>query len=151
MEFYKTYFGHLSDSAETGLFDTLAHPDLVKNFYPEQYDFERLQDTIESALDRIAASGVAMELNTSGVHKKFPELNPGPKMLRLMRDRNIPVVLGSDSHSPRRVSADFSYALDVLEGAGFTKVSYFLNRKRFDISLGDVRDSLLAQLPHALG
>ena len=151
MEFYKTYFGHLADSAETGLFDTLAHPDLVKNFYPEQYDFERRQDTIESALDRIATSGVAMELNTSGVHKKFPELNPGPKMLRLMRDRNIPVVLGSDSHSPRRVSADFSYALDVLEGAGFTKVSYFLNRKRFDISLSDVRDSLLAQLPHALG
>ena len=146
-EFYKTYFGHVAESAETGLFDTLAHPDLVKNFYPEHYDFEKLQDTIEATLDRISKTGVAMELNTSGVHKKFPELNPGPKFLALMKARNIPVVLGSDSHSPRRVSADFSYAMDVLEEAGYTKVSYFLNRKRYDVNLNDARESILVRLP----
>ena len=150
LEFHKTYFRHVADSAETGLFDTLAHPDLVKNFYPEQYDFERLQDTLEGCLDRIAATGVAMELNTSGVHKKFPELNPGTAMLRLMRARNIPVVLGSDSHNPRRVSADFHYALDVLEEVGYAKVSYFLNRKRYDVSLPDVRESIIAHLPQAV-
>ena len=146
LEFQKTYFRHVADSAETGLFDTLAHPDLVKNFYPEQYDFEKLQDTIEETLDRVAKTGVAMELNTSGIHKKYPELNPGPKLLSLMKARNIPVVLGSDSHSPRRVSADFSYALDVLEEAGYSKVSYFLQRKRFDVSLSDVRESMLIRL-----
>lgn len=149
LEFYKTYFRHVADSAETGLFDTLAHPDLVKNFYPEQYDFEKLQDTIEESLDRIAKTGVAMELNTSGIHKKYPELNPGPKMLALMKARNIPVVLGSDSHSPRRVSADFQYGLDSLEDAGYTKVSYFLNRKRYDVNLADIRESLLVKLEQA--
>lgn len=148
-EFYRTYFRHLAESAETGLFDTLAHPDLVKNFYPDQYDFERIQDTIEESLDRIQKSGVAMELNTSGIHKKFPEMNPGPKMLRLMKDRNIPVVLGSDSHSPRRVSADFHYALDCLEDVGYQKVSYFLNRKRYDVGIPDVRDSLTVNLVEA--
>jgi HisJ family histidinol phosphate phosphatase len=150
LEFYKTYFNHVADSAETGLFDTLAHPDLVKNFYPEHYDLEKLQDTIEAVLDRIAKTGVAMELNTSGVHKKYPELNPGPKLLSLMKARNIPVVLGSDSHSPRRVSADFSYAMDILEEAGYGKVSYFLNRKRFDVNLNDARESLLIRLPLAV-
>ncbi len=149
MEFYKTYFGHVADSAETGLFDTLAHPDLVKNFYPEQYDFARLQDSIEEALDRIAKTGVAMELNTSGMHKKYPEMNPGPQMLALMHARGIPVVLGSDSHVPRRVSADFSYACDLLEEAGYQKVSYFLERKRYDVSLADARESLLIRLPAA--
>src|SRR5688572_5787780 len=30
-EYQKTYFEHLAEAAETGLYDTLAHPDLVKN------------------------------------------------------------------------------------------------------------------------
>lgn len=140
--FSKTYFGHLADSAETGLFDTLAHPDLVKNFAPELYNFAKLQGTIELALDRVAATGVAMELNTSGLHKKFPEFNPGPMMLELMCARNIPVVIGSDSHTPRRVGSHFVEALDALETAGYSKVSYFLDRKRHDLSIADVRHSL---------
>jgi histidinol-phosphatase (PHP family) len=66
-------------------------------------------------------------------------------MLRLMKERNIPVVIGSDSHTPRRVSADFTYALDVLEEAGYEKVSYFLSRKRFEVNLNDARESLVIQ------
>jgi HisJ family histidinol phosphate phosphatase len=149
MDFYRTYFRHVADSAETGLFDTLAHPDLVKNFYPDLYDFEKLQDTIEECLDRIAKTGVAMELNSSGIHKKYPELNPGPKMLSLMKARNIPVVIGSDSHSPRRVGADFHFAMDSLEEAGYQKISYFLNRKRYDVGISDVRNSLTFRLTEA--
>ncbi len=44
-------------AAETGLFDTLAHPDLVKNEYPDEWQVERLMDTLASSLDRIAAAG----------------------------------------------------------------------------------------------
>ncbi len=142
LDFQKTYFRHLADCAETGLFDTIAHPDLVKNLTPDQYDFESVQDTIGETLDRIAKTGVAMELNTSGIHKKYPEMNPGLRMLALMKERKIPVVIGSDSHTPRRVAADFYLALMTLREAGYTKVSYFLNRKRFEVSIDDVQASL---------
>ena len=67
--YQELYFDHLALSAESGLFDTLAHPDLIKNESPADWDFERLRPVIERALDRIAATGVAMELNTSGVQK----------------------------------------------------------------------------------
>lgn len=141
--FQKQYFSHLAESAETGLFDTLAHPDLVKNLQPSDYDFEKIEEHVAGCLDRIAVTGVAMELNTSGRLKAAPEFNPGPAMLRLMRERNIPVVLGSDSHVPRRVGSDFPDALDALEEAGYTKVSHFLARKRLDLNISDVRASLL--------
>ncbi|HWB02869.1 MAG TPA: histidinol-phosphatase [Verrucomicrobiales bacterium] len=142
LAFQKTYFSHVAESAETGLFDTLAHPDLVKNLQPGLWQFEMIEEHLAACLDRIARTGVAMELNTSGLNKAMPEFNPGPQMLRMMRERNIPVVLGSDSHTPRRVAADFDRALDALEDAGYTKVSCFLGRKRHDFAITEVRSTL---------
>lgn len=148
LTFQKQYFTHIAESAETGLFDTLAHPDLVKNFQAGLWQFEMIEEHLAGCLDRIARTGVAMELNTSGINKALSEFNPGPQMLRLMRERNIPVVLGSDSHTPRRVAADFDRALDTLEEAGFTKVSCFLGRKRQDFAIAEVRPTL--HLPQRL-
>ncbi len=149
LETRRTYFTHLADSAETGLFDTLAHPDLVKNFQPDAWDFAAVRDTVEAALDRIARTGVAMELNTSGLQKRLPEMNPGPEMLRLMAARGIPVVVGSDAHRARRVSADFEAALDMLETAGYEEVSWFVNRQRQSAPIATVRASLRAPADQA--
>src|SRR5690606_26599869 len=140
--FRRQYFEHLAASAETGLFDTLAHPDLVKNVDSHTWDFDGMAETIAAALDRIAATGVAMELNTSGINKAMPEFNPGPRMLRMMQQRGIPVVLGSDSHLPGRVGADFGHALEVLETAGYSSVSYFVRRQRNDVPISRVREAL---------
>ena len=140
--YQQTYFEHLAAAAESGLFDTLAHPDLIKNEDPSEWDFRRIQPFIERALDRIAAAGVAMELNTSGRYKILPEINPGPEMLALMASRGIPVVLGADAHHPDRVGDGFPEALDALEAAGYAKVSLFLDRKRHDLLIPEVRASL---------
>lgn len=142
--FHKGYFRHLAESAESGLFDCLAHPDLVKNAAPAEWDFERVRIDVLRALDRIAATGVAMELNTSGRNKNFPEMNPGPEMLAMMAERGIPVVLGSDSHVPTRVSEGFGDALDRLETAGYREVNVFERRKRQPLSIDAVRRSLCA-------
>jgi histidinol-phosphatase (PHP family) len=142
LAFQRTYYSHLAQSAESGLFDTLAHPDLVKIVYAEQWRPDRLRDDIRRSLDRIAATGVAMELNTSGLNKRVREMNPHPAMLAEMRARDIPVVLGSDAHEPGRVAADFLSALDFLEEAGYTAVSFFLERKRQDVDLTAARESL---------
>ncbi|MCE9518594.1 MAG: histidinol-phosphatase [Verrucomicrobia bacterium] len=133
--FRKVYWENLAASAETGLFDTLAHPDLIKNYRSSTWSFEECQDDLAAALDRIALTGVAMELNTSGLNKKYPEMNPGPQMLRMMCQRNIPVVIGSDSHSARRVGESFAIALELLRDAGYATVSVFEERKRNEIPI----------------
>lgn len=152
LEYQRTYFGHLADSAETGLFDTLAHPDLVKNDAPHEWHFARIETDIKKALDRIAATGVAMELNTSGLNKALPEMNPGPQMLTLIRERDIPVVIGADAHRPARVGDRYQQALRMLDELGFETVSYFLERKRhivpIDDALASLREVPLASQPH---
>lgn len=140
--YQQLYFQHLAESAETRLFDTLAHPDLVKNDSPRDWEFSRVESDIARALDRIARTGVAMELNTSGLLKSVPEMNPGPRMLAMIRERGIPVVLGADAHRPSRVADRYEEALRMLANLGFRTVSFFLGRRRQEVAI----ESALASL-----
>ncbi len=140
--FRRTYFEHLAASAETGLYDCVAHPDLVKNYHPDSWCFAIIKNTVSTVLDRIAKTGVAMEMNTSGLNKSYSEMNPGNEMLRMMAERKIPIVLGSDSHRAPRVGEHFITALNNLSEAGFEEVSYFKKRQRIDLKISDVISSI---------
>lgn len=141
-EFQQLYFKHLADSAETGLYDTIAHPDLVKNAQPEEWRLERILPDIQRALDRIAATGVAMELNTSGMNKSIAEFNPGPRILEEILQRRIPIVLGADAHVPQRVGDGYLTALKLLSDLGFTDIHIYLNRTREAVAIPDAIASL---------
>ncbi len=139
-----TYFEHLAESAESGLFDALGHPDLVKIVDPAAWRPERIATEIEQSLDRIAATGVAMELNTSGIYKTIGEMLPGNFVLAGMKKRGIPVVVGADAHVPERVADGFDLAFKSLTEAGYTDVSYFLERKRIDIPITAAQQQMAA-------
>ncbi len=144
--FQRQYFEHLAQAAETGLFDSLAHPDLVRATTGDQWRIERVMDDICRALDRIAAAGTAMELNTSGWRESFDEMKPGPAMLREMALRGIDVTLGSDAHDPGRVGHGWEAALDLLEEVGYEGITVFLERKGRTVPIGEVRARLVADV-----
>ncbi len=139
--FEQGYFEHLAMAAESGLYDCLSHPDLIKNSFPDQWQPENLIDDIRRSLDRIAKTGIGMELNTSGLHKRYKEMNPSRLILEEMCSRQIPVVLGSDSHVPSRVSANFREALETLKAVGYSHVTYFLERQPYQV---DIDEALLS-------
>ena len=141
--YQQLYYDHLARAAEAGLFDTLAHPDLIKNEDPAQWDFARIRPFIERSLDRIADAGVAMELNTSGLKKALPEMNPGRDQLALMFERGIPVVIGADAHRPSRVGDRYAEALIMLRETGYEEVSFFLDRQRRSVLIDEALDSIL--------
>ena len=142
LDYQKKYFSLLAQAAETGLFNTLSHPDLVKNTVADDWSIERIMPVVEKALDRIAPTGVAMELNTSGLNKRISEMNPAPEILRAMKSRGIRVVVGADAHVPERVAANFEDALDLLRDCGCEEVSFFVNRERRDVSIKAAKASL---------
>ena len=146
--FRRIYFDNLAKSAESGLYDCLAHPDLVKNYHPDSWCFAIIKNTVATCLDRIAATGVAMELNTSGLNKSYSEMNPGNEMLRMMAERKIPIVVGSDAHRAQRVGEHFTTALNNLIEAGYEEVSYFQKRQRIDLKISDVLASLKKAADH---
>lgn len=140
--FYCQYFDHLATAAESGLFDCLSHPDHVKGAFVEGWDPKHLQPVIENALDRIAATGIAMELDTSGYDNSVHQMYPGDEMLVMMRQRDIPVVLGSDAYQPEKVGGHFEAALQLLDRAGYTSVSSFENHHREEISILEAKSRL---------
>ena len=142
MEVQRTYFRLMAQAAETKLFDSMAHPDLIKNEFVAEWDQSAILDDICRALDRIAATGVAMELNTSGRNKRIKEMNPFPAMLKEMQSRGIPVTIGADAHTPERVADNFGPALDLLAECGYNRVSYFVQRERVDVPIDVARASL---------
>ena len=89
-----------------------------------------------------AATGMAMELNTSGLNKALPEMNPGRVILAEMQQRHIPVVVGADAHSPQRVAANFEEAFDLLRAVGYSQINIFLNRQRHALDIETARQSL---------
>ncbi len=140
------YFELLAKSAESGFFDTLGHPDLIKNEFPQIWIVEEHLDVIRRSLDRIAKTGVAMEMNTSGWNKSVTEVNPGPVILREMAERRIPVVLGADAHRPNRVGDRFLDGLQLLEAAGYREVGVQEPGKRRMVSIELAKASLQEEL-----
>lgn len=143
-EFRRGYYRHLAEAAESGLFDCLSHPDLIKNFRHREWRFADIEADIAHSLDRIARTDVAMELNTSGLYKHIQEFNPGRTQLEMMYERGIPVVLGADAHVASRVGDQFPQALELLQEVGYTQVAYYLDRQRQDLDIQEVQASLLA-------
>jgi histidinol-phosphatase (PHP family) len=125
---WERYFDLLGDAAESGLFDILAHPDLIKKFgFRPVEDVSRLYIR---CLDRVAPTGLAVEVNTAGLRKPVGEIYPGEKFLRLCRERDIPVTLGSDAHHPGEVGEGFGEALLLLRRVGYTEIATYRGRER---------------------
>lgn len=145
--FFRGYFEQLALAARSGLFDCLAHPDLVKIVAPDAWDVQACLPAIRRSLDVVAATGVALELNTSGRNKAPFEIHPGTTILGEAWQRGIPVVIGADAHRPERVGDAFGHALDVLESVGYRSVSIYLERERVDVTIEAARAGYRSQAP----
>jgi histidinol-phosphatase (PHP family) len=130
-EIWRRYFQTLGEAARSGLFDILAHPDLVKVWGPTRPRPEGdLRRYYELALEGIAESGIAIEVSTAGLRKRAQELYPAPAFLELCLQAGVPVALSSDAHRPQDVGADYEQALELLERLGVGELCVFERRTR---------------------
>jgi histidinol-phosphatase (PHP family) len=130
-EIWRRYFQTIGEAAASGLFDVLAHPDLVKVWGGERPVPEGdLRRYYELAMGGIAESGIAVEVSTAGLRKRVAELYPAPAFLSMALEAGAPVALSSDAHRPEDVGADYDRALELLEELGVHELSVFEHRER---------------------
>jgi histidinol-phosphatase (PHP family) len=125
---YARYFDLVGQSAETGLFDTIAHPDLVKKFGHRAMGDQ--SGAYAQLAARLARSGVCVEVNTSGLRKPVAEVYPHPDLLRACHTAGVPPTLGSDAHAPTEVAADLASACALLGQVGYRDYVRFNGRQR---------------------
>jgi histidinol-phosphatase (PHP family) len=130
-ELWRRYFVTLGEAARAGLFDILAHPDLVKLWGAQRPVPEGdLRRFYELAMDGITESGIAVEVSTAGLRKPVGELYPAPAFLQMCVDAGCPVALSSDAHVPGDVGRDYAHALELLESVGVKELAVFERRQR---------------------
>ena len=130
-EVWRRYFQTIGESAASGLFDVVAHPDLVKYWGRERPLPEGdLRRYYELAIDGIAQSGIAVEVSTAGLRKRAGEIYPAPAFLKMCLEAGAPIALSSDAHRPQDVGADYVQALDLLERLGVSELCVFDRRVR---------------------
>jgi histidinol-phosphatase (PHP family) len=127
-EIWSRYFELLGDAAETGLFDVMAHPDLVKKF--RCFPSGDLTAYYRECLDRFREAGVVVEVSTAGLRKPVEEIYPSLHFLVECRKRGLEVTLGSDAHRPEEVGWKFGRAVELLARAGYDRVVTFRERER---------------------
>jgi histidinol-phosphatase (PHP family) len=130
-EVWTRYFETLGEAARSGLFDVLAHPDLVKVWGADRPrprgDLRRFY---ELAMEGIAESGIAIEVSTAGLRKPVGEIYPAPELLALCLEAGCPVALSSDAHVPADLGFGYERALELLESHGVRELCVFDRRAR---------------------
>ncbi len=116
-QMWTEYYERLGEAAETGLFTIIGHLDLVKKF---AYRPTRPLDAeLDRLIRRLARAGVAVEINTAGLHKPAEEAYPAPHILAKLHAAGVPITFGSDAHRPEHVGRDFPHAAGLVRAAGY--------------------------------
>ncbi|MBN1954161.1 MAG: histidinol-phosphatase HisJ family protein [Anaerolineae bacterium] len=129
------YFDHLGRLAAEGEYDVLGHADYVRRaaarcFGLRELDLRPHEDRVRRALRTVAERGKGVEVNTSYRRKGGGEPGPSVQMLRWFREEGGEIVtIGSDSHAPGDVGADFARALAMVRAAGFERLATFARRQ----------------------
>ena len=125
---FESYFEMVGNAVESGLFDIIGHPDLIRifghvpSFDPEPY-YNRLAKKMKK-------NNVAFEINTNGRNRPMADFYPDRRFLHFFSEEKVPVCVNSDAHIPSRVGQYFDEAYRLIKDAGFTTVVTFNGRKR---------------------
>jgi histidinol-phosphatase (PHP family) len=131
---WRTYFTWLGEAAASGMFDILAHPDLVKIWGPADparpWPERDLRFYYDLAMEQIAESGVAVEVSTAGLRKPVGEIYPSSALLEMLVDAGVPLALSSDAHVPDQLGFRYEEAVQLLSDHGVRELAVFEGRER---------------------
>lgn len=138
-EILEPYYTEVIAAAQTGLFDTIGHLDVVKRYLHPMItpaDLATRQDLQEPALRAIVEAGVALEVNSSGL--RYPGAETYPSAAVVARYRELGgerVVVGSDAHSRGSFAARLDESYAHLAAAGFEALAFRRGAERVTIPI----------------
>jgi len=130
---YRQYWAELRAATASGLFDLLAHLDLIKRyairaygpFCPDEFADE-IREVLRLAIDR----GVGLEINASGWRQPPAEPYPALTILHWYREMGGEILtLGSDVHWLPHLCYGLPQAAALARAVGFKAVALFARRR----------------------
>jgi histidinol-phosphatase (PHP family) len=122
------YFNKLEKMLNYDFFDIIGHIDILKKtgiIQPDLYS-----NKLKNIIEKIAGTGLTVELNTSGFRYPFRDSFPASDLLKTFHENNVPFTVGSDAHRPSEVGMMVTQSLGLLAKAGYGTVNGFSRRKQ---------------------
>ena len=126
LQSYEDYFHTETELAASGLFDVLAHADVIKK--QGLFLAETPSDMYEELAVASARGGTAVEVSTAGLYQPAEEMYPAEPLLRRFHNHSVPITLASDAHIPEHTARDFGRAVDLARSVGYTERIQFRRR-----------------------
>lgn len=131
-----SYFRHLIDGAQSGRYDSMSHPDVIRTYgVVKEFNLAIHEDVIREFLQAVVDEDICMEVNTSGLTKGAYEIHPDPLILDWASEMGVKLTIGSDSHRPDSVGQFFGWVQPLLRDKGFLDLYYFRGRERQRIEM----------------
>jgi histidinol-phosphatase (PHP family) len=128
---WRRYFETLGECGRSGLFDILAHPDLVKVWGGRRpAPSGDLRRFYELAIDGIVEGGAAIEVSTAGLRKPVGELYPADGFLAMCVEAGCDFTISSDAHVPGDLASHYDEAVHLLAAHGVNELTVFNGRER---------------------
>ena len=124
---YKEYFQELKNGIKTGLFDCVAHLDLIKQ--PGHPVLETNRQDVEEIIDLCCRKKMSIEINTSGFRKDVGEPYPSQDIIPLMIEQGVELIIGSDAHAPQQVALCFQEIDKLLKEFPDARIIRYKKRK----------------------
>ncbi len=128
---WRRYFEWIAETARSGLFDILAHPDLIKIWGDDRpLPSKDPRHYYEPAVEAVAETGIAVEISTAGLRKHVGELYPSRAFAEMCVDAGASFALSSDAHAPDQIGFAYDQALEFLADLGVEELCVFEGRER---------------------
>jgi histidinol-phosphatase (PHP family) len=139
-DIWRRYFETLASAARSGLFDILAHPDLVKVWgRAGRLPSVDPRTMYEPAIEAIAESGIAVEVSTAGLRKGVGEIYPAPAFMEMCVEAGAVFALSSDAHEPGQIGFRYPEALEFLSSHGVGQIAVFEGRERKLVPVSELK------------
>ena len=121
------YFDEAARTVAWGRFHALAHLTYPFRYIPKYIpaekchaDYSLWQDQIDAIFKKMAGTGLALEINTSGLRGQLGLTQPDLPLIKRFRELGGErITLGSDAHRPEDVGAGLRAAAALAAAAGF--------------------------------
>ncbi len=122
-DLWKLYADEWCTAATSGLFDSMAHPDLPRLFWLSGYAPTISLDPLFDAMAQAARDGnVHVEINTAGLAKDFADFYPQEALLSRFHAAGVPLTVGSDAHHCSRIGENIREAYRYALRIGYTSI-----------------------------
>ncbi|MDX8390284.1 MAG: histidinol-phosphatase HisJ [Mariprofundaceae bacterium] len=136
---YCDYYALIGQSATTGMFDIIGHPDLIKKFGHRPPDgSDAVAQAVSMMLEDVKKAGCALEVSSAGLRKPIAEIYPHESIIAEAANLEIPFAFGSDAHAPNEVGHAMDACLDLLKRHGIQEVCAFDHRQCHQLPIQEI-------------